>query len=366
MRQFILVAGVDYEFHGVDFRLFCNNRMKRLVARSKKNEDLTFRILDVRKGEVATHELTFSTGKRVEKITTLTPSPFKSITKANYDTTVVAGETHYRFKEGQRDKMSILDVYRAVQQVGVDAPGTLAELSIFSHAFMGGPILVNSFDDGIVRRTIMTSDLGPLSIPFMLPTGARDPDDMDPRAAKDFVPPTMTATALATFQSAFHPDGFIWIWGCAFPKLVHEMLHKIERHPSYKDRGVSDDEVFRITNFERAHADTLEDWLRPERGPIPDKTRIEIEFKFLKHFFCKVTEASYTHAIARNAKVKAFGGLMGTYSDYDKGTLPLMSVHKGFARHFTFYQNYLGFGFDPEGRKYGEYKPTFVCTPPSP
>jgi len=365
MRQFILVAGVDYEFNGVDFRLFCDNRMKRLAARNKKNEDLTFRILDVRKGEVTTHELTFPMGKRVEKITKLTPSPFKGISKANYDRTVVAGETHYRFKEGQRDKMSVLDVYRTLQQVGVDAPGTLAELSVFSHAWMGGPILVNSFDDGIIHLTV-PSPVGRFRVPLSLPSGARDPDDMDPRAAKDFVAPTMTAAALANLQAAFHPDGFIWIWGCAFPRVVHQMLHRIERHPSYKDRGVPDDEVFRISNFESAHADTLEDWLLPERGPIPDKTKIEIEFKFLTHFFCKVTEASYTHAIARNAKVKAFGGLMGTYSDYDKGTLPLMSVHKGFARHFTFYQNYLGFGFDPEGRKYGEYKPTFVCTPPSP
>jgi hypothetical protein len=363
MRQFILVAGVDYEFHGVDFRLFCDNRRKRLVARSKKTEDLTFRILDIRKGEVITHELTFPKGKQVEKVTKLTPSPFKSIGKANYDSTVVAGETHYRFKEGQRDKMSILDVYRTVQQVGVDAPGTLAELSIFSHAFMGGPILVNSFDDGIVNLTL--SFLGG-TFPFSLPSGARDPDDMDPRAAKDFVAPTMTAAALANLQAAFSPDGFIWIWGCAFPRLVHEMLHKIERHPSYRDRGVADDEVFKITNFDSAHADTLEAWLLPERGPIPDKKKIEIEFKFLKHFFCKITEASYTHALARNAQVKVFGGLMGTYSDYDQGSLPLMSVHKGFARHFAFYQNYLGFGFDPEGRKYGEYKPAFVCTPPSP
>lgn len=364
MKTYILVAGVDYEFKGVDFRIFCNNRLKRLTATNNKKEDLIFQIFDFRRGGVTTYEITYAGGKKIEKVNTLTPSPFKPITKANYDSSVSGGETHYRFKEGQRDKMSILDIYKAVQKVGTDAPNTLIELSFFSHAWMGGPILVNSFDDGVVNLIVP-----PLaaSVPFRLPSGARDPDDMDPRASKDFISPTMDASALANFQKAFHSDGYIWIWGCAFPRLVHEILHKIERHPSYKDSGVGDDVIFKITNFNAAQADLLERSIQPELGgPFPDKKKIEIKFKFLKYFFCKVTVSSYTHHIAKTAKAKAFGGVMGTYSEYDSGTLPLMSVHKGFAKHFTFYKNYLGFDFDPEGRKYGQYKPGFTCTTPTP
>src|SRR6266571_7310702 len=138
MKQFIIVAGVDYEFKGFDFPLRSNNRMKRILAGNKAKEDLTFKILDFAKGEVVTHEITFSGGKQAEKITKLSPSPFKRISKANYDSSVTDGETHYYFKDGQRDTMSILDVYKAVQQVGVDAPHTLVELSFFSHGFYGG------------------------------------------------------------------------------------------------------------------------------------------------------------------------------------------------------------------------------------
>jgi hypothetical protein len=364
-KNVILVAGVDYEFKGVDFRLFCDNRVKRLLASNNKSkDDMTFQIFDFRKGEVVTQETTFPGGKRTDKITKLSPSPFKAISKANYDATVSGGETHYHFKDGQKGIMSITDIYEAVQKVGINAPNTLVELSFFSHSWMGGPILVNSFDDGS-----FTINLPPFSTPISLPLpgGMRDPDDMDPRASKDFVPPTMDATQLGNFKKAFHSDGHVWIWGCAFPRLVHEILHKLEHHPKYKDSGLGDDEVFKFTNFNDAQAEVLERFLSGALGgPFPDRKNIEIKFKFLKHFFCLITVASYTHNIAKNANVKAFGGVMGTYSDYDTGPLPLMSVYKGFAKHFTFYKNYLGFTFDPEGRKYGAYLPGFSCPTPSP
>ena len=364
MKNFILVAGVDYEFKGVTFRSFCDNRMKRILASNRKKEDLTFQIFDFRKGEVVTHEFTYPAGKRIEKTTRLAPSPFKSISTANYDRTVSGGETHYQFKDGQRDTMSILDIYKAVQRVGINAPNTLAELSIFSHGWMGGPILVNSFDDNRVNLIIPPSSV---PLPFPLPSGARDPDDMDPRASKDFIPPTMDAVALSNFQHAFSKDGYIWIWGCAFPRLIHEILHKIETHPIYKERGLGDETVFKIKNLNSAQADLLEGWIMHALGgPFPDKRNIEIKFKFLKYFFCRITEESYSHHIAKNAKVKVYGAVQGTSSDYDSGLLPLMSVHRGFARHFTFYKNYLSFDFDPERRKYGEYKPGFTCAVPSP
>jgi hypothetical protein len=202
-------------------------------------------------------------------------------------------------------------------------------------------------------------------IPVPLASTARDPDDFDPRA-KDFSSPTMDAAVLADFANAFQPDGRIWLWGCAFPRLVHEVLHKIEHHPAYRQSGLGDDVVFRFRNLSTAQADLLEDWVEHVTGPFPNKRNIEIEFKFLKYFACLVNTAGYSHLIATRTGITTFAALMGTYSEYEKGPRPLMFVHKGFARHFTFYKNYLGFDFDPEGRRYGKYTPAFTCTPPAP
>jgi hypothetical protein len=351
LKQIILVAGVDYEFRGVNFRIFCDNRIKRILANNRGKTDMTFQIFDFRKGELVTQTTTFSGGKRIDKIAKITPSPFKPISKANYDKIVTNGETHYHFKDGQSDIMSIIDIYNAVRQIGINTPNTLVELSFFSHSWMGGPILVNSFDDGnLTLRGAM-----------------RDPDDKDPRASKDFIPPTMDAVQLANFKKAFHTDGYIWIWGCAFPRLVHEILHKIEHHPKYKTSGLGDEELFKITNLNTEQANLLEQILSSTIGvSLPNKKNIEIKFKFLRYFFCLITMASYTHHIAKNANVKTFGGVMGTYSDYDKGFLPLMSIYKGFAKHIAFYKNYLAFDFDPEGRQFGKYTPNFSCITPAP
>src|SRR5205814_1820680 len=134
--------------------------------------------------------------------------------------------------------------YQAVRDIGASATdkNTLIELSFFSHGWMGGPILVNSFDDRSTDPSGSPADLAGLTV--------RDPDDRDARAALDFIAPTMDAAALANFQNAFHPDGFVWIWGCAFPRLVHTLLTKIERNKNYKSSGVGDETVFTFNNLE--------------------------------------------------------------------------------------------------------------------
>lgn len=358
MKQYVLVAGVDYEFKGVNFRIFCDSRIKRAVNANRSKEDLTFTVIDFKSGEVITREVKYAGGKKSETVSK--DARYSGISQANYNRTVSGGEVHYDFKDGQTNVMSVLDVYGAVQKIGVNNPGTLQELSIFSHGWMGGPVLVDSDDNGIMTVRVPFVSR-PISV--VLPAAARDPDDKDPRAPKDFTPPTMNAADLLAFQTAFRPDGFIWIWGCAFPRTVHEILHKLEHNPGYRSSGIGDDVVLTFTNLSDAHVTMLENWLSMS---FPNRRRVEIKLKHLKYFFCQVNIAGYSQHIADNAKVRTFGALMGTYSEYDSGPIPLMHVHKGFARHFQFYKNYLGFGFDPEGRMYGEYKPGLTCVAPGP
>ena len=349
MKNVILVAGFDYAFKGVSFRSLVEKRMKSLIAANTAKDDMTFTILDVGGAEVATHAITYPGGTKTAAVTKVTPSPFTKPAMADFDRFFSNGEVHYKLKDGRSGLMSATDIYSEVQKIGADTAtaGTLMELSIFSHGSMGGPIFLNSHDDS--------------------PGGGRDPDDFDPRI-KDFSIPTMDTAALDSFQKAFHPDGFSWLWGCAFPRTVHEILHRVEHHASYKSSGLADDVVFHFTNFNTLQATTLETWLQTELGgPIPDKKNFDIEFKFLKLFFCKIISASYLHFIAMNSKVKAFGAVMGTYSGYDGaggGRTQLMRVSNTFSRHFSFYKNYFGFAFDLEGRNYGVYTPDFVCPPP--
>jgi len=353
MRRFVIIAGVDYERNGVNFRIFADNRVKRLVATNTAKEDLTFQVFDVRTGSVVTRAVTYPGGKKTEKVAAVTP--FTPVAPTHYNRLGSGTDVHYELRDGIRGLMSVTDVYAAVQTIGRDDPGTLRELSFFSHAWHGGPILINSFDDGIVTGP-------PLSVggpPTRTSVGAaRDPDDFDPRPAKDFTPPTMTTAELAEFRAAFHTAGIGWSWGCAFPRTIHEILHKLEQHRDYRRSGLADSTKLVFTNFRADHIGELTTTLGLA---VPDPKRVELTFGDLRRYFCLRTMDSYSHHLAVAADRIVFAGPIGTYSEYDTGPRPLMHVHDGFARHFTFYANYLGFTYDPEGRHYGAFLPTFTC-----
>lgn len=364
MRQYVLVAGVDYEFSGVNFRIFCDNRRKRIVESNKAHLELKFTTIDVRAGEIVVTDVTYPAGKKVESSSrSLALSP---VTRASYATvTFPDGSTHNRFKPGQWGTASILDVYRIVREIGVSAPGTLAELSFFSHGWMGGPILVNSMDDRTALMPVPSVAPAPATVLLTATGTMRDPDDMDPRPQYDFTAPTMDAAAQDLIQKAFAPDGFVWLWGCSFPAVVHHVLTAIERSSGYKNVGLADGDVLRLTNLSTDDVAYLETFLIPLIGPFPGpRSTVSVPFKYLKYFVCVANRSAFAAQIADASNVPSRAAPLGTYADYDTGRLPLMSVYPGFTAHFTFYRNYLGMTFDPEGRRYGIYKPSVSCPMP--
>ena len=81
MKQVLLVAGVDYEFKGVDFRELADNRRRLLDRRNTARVDLRFVTMDVRAGEVEVRDITFPGGKRTETVTST--KPFSPVTRAS-------------------------------------------------------------------------------------------------------------------------------------------------------------------------------------------------------------------------------------------------------------------------------------------
>jgi hypothetical protein len=357
VKNVILVAGFDYTFKGINFRGLAENRMRRLVNANVKQEELWFTIIDFAVPDMVTHTFTYAGGKQKEAVVKRTPSSYRKVSKSDYEDLGNSG--HYTLKEDLRGFMPPAEVYAEVQRIGRAAERTLMELSFFTHGHMGGPIIYNSFDDGqymvgdVLMRTVGND---------------RDPDDFDPRI-KDFSPPNMSPPDLAAFRRAFPDEGFVWLWGCVFPQLTHELLTKIENNPAYRDSGLGPEVIFRFTNLTSAQSSWLLRGIPRTAfgGGTPDPKNFEVAFKYLKHFFCQQITATYSHHMAYASDVKTFAAVVGTYSQFDTNVpLPLMNVYPGFSRHFAFYRNYLGFAFDPEGRNYGLHKPAFVCFAPTP
>jgi hypothetical protein len=360
VKQILLVSGVDYEFKGVDFRELANNRRKFLLKKNTKHEDVRFTTMDVRAGEVEQREVTFPGGKRTETVTS--SKTFDPVGKASYDMT----GGHPTFKPKQYKVMSITDVYAKVEDIGNSDPGSLAELSIFSHGWMGGPILVNSYDDRRMEISIPVPMAAPVTMTIPVTGTSRDPDDKDGRPQFDFQAPTMDAAKLALFRKAFASDGFAWLWGCAFPRVVHHSMWAMEHAKAYKSSGLGDDVVLDMTQVTTDDIGFLEKLLAPKLGAFPSHTSAKVAFKWMKWAICIANISAYATALATAANVDVRAAALGTYAEYDTGGDRLMNVYPGFTGHFTFYKNYMGFTFDPEGRRYAVYKPGMTCTAPSP
>lgn len=96
---------------------------------------------------------------------------------------------------GPDKRMSILELYRYLNKVGLEAPGSVIEVGIYSHAFLYGPIIWNTFD--------LTDD-----------DTARDPADLDGRS-KDWDSAGLM-TSFPDLKQALADDGIFKVWGCNF------------------------------------------------------------------------------------------------------------------------------------------------------
>ncbi len=240
--------------------------------------------------------------------------------------------------------------------------GTLAELSFFSHGWMGGPILVNSFDD----RNASSGDAGILSGLTL-----RNPDDKDPRAELDFADPNMDDNDIKNFQDAFDKDGIVWAWGCAQPQPVNNLLYKIETNSNYSATGVKDETVFQLDNLSSDQINkilkaTLQGLLG-DSAYIVSASSVKLKFKFIKYVFSIISQSTYSAVIASVSKAKTYGALVGTSAIFEpsSGANYLMKIDPVYRRNCNFYKNYLGFKLDPEGRNYGEYLPSMNFPTPT-
>ena len=127
---------------GVDFRIVLQQPDEADGRREHPKEELSFQVFDFPAGEVVTHDVTYPGGKKSESVTRT--QPFTAITTAHYDRIVTGADVRYRSRTVRAGMMSVTDIYGAVRAIGVSNPGELLELSFFSHAWHGGPILVNS------------------------------------------------------------------------------------------------------------------------------------------------------------------------------------------------------------------------------
>lgn len=351
----VLVAGFDYERSGADFRTLALNRMKLLIGRHQAAHRAAksslaqmidsaprFVLFDVESGTV---RKAIAGGPKGEWAWS-DVATFKPVSVSNYS------HGGRRFDTAQAGTLSITDVYDHVRGLGRTEAGSVAELSFLSHGWIGGPILVNSFDH-----------LGDTD-------NSRDPDDRDGRGSKDFIAPTMPPSALDEFRAAFADGGIVWVWGCVFARSPHQVVHQVLAGVSRRKttlEKLADTDSFHFS-FSQADAD-LFFAVDPNFFPKKEGGKFALDFDRsfgdVKTFLGGRLSETYCQAIANASQRVCIGALPGTYADYARGVaLPVMVVptrHPPYDDDFTnpirVWTTCLGRTLDHEGRHYGRYEP---------
>jgi hypothetical protein len=109
--------------------------------------------------------------------------------------------------ENASDYLGATDVYAYLNGVGANRPGTVADFSIFSHSWQGGPILYDT--------NSQTQRAG---------HAERDSHDLDMRGSQDFVSPNKENWS--DMPKAFASDAQSHVWGCfATTVFLHMVQH---------------------------------------------------------------------------------------------------------------------------------------------
>jgi hypothetical protein len=250
------------------------------------------------------------------------------------------------------DSISVSDVYDYLADVGAKRPNTIKELTIFSHAYAGGPILVNSKD-------LSGSNT------------ARDMLDKDPRARKDFTAANMQ---LDQFSKAFATDATSIVWGCIawtfMKKLVLFTIAQKSKIPN------PDDKKFQFT-WTKDWVEDLQTFHNLLGGDSKSNNSAKLSLNDIKIVVANAINDTYMQKLAGASKNRVLGALPGTYSDLDDtgpiaerflhvpvGPKSNNSATENFSGVLDFYNKVMGVSFEPTmyggwtpfGRGYGIYK----------
>jgi hypothetical protein len=371
-KQFILVAGVDWLNFTIDYGLFCENRM-RILLRNHAGSALKFTILNFAKGTITTVET-----ERPGVSTTKTEKKFKPILAKEYRIDPeFPGDPDFIGKA--KGKMSVVDVYKAVQQIGKDSPGELVEMSWFYRGmYHSYPDLTHTYQYLEDRSYYL-----------------RSPESLDPDFYLDFAPQNMNRTKkdgkksdFENFTSAFSSDGYIWLWGgYLIPSYAgetdFELFKALEKSlGAILYTGIPDTSLIDISGFTASQYERLSDRLElhfyltlreekteftflpdllEKRTPFPREFLVDkVPFSFIKYFISGV-ESSAGVALMHATKIKTYAA-----SEYlpdepdDSSPTGLFHIPEKFGSYIDFFRTYYNIKTDPEDRLYMEYTAAFT------
>lgn len=345
-KKILLVAGYNYAGR-YDYAESCKRRMNYLLFKNPSwisDKSVEFYLFSFEKGTITKNSII--EGQRVWETIN---DRFTPITKTLYD-----GKA---FQKADTNVLSITDMYEFIYHVGQTEPSSIYEVSIISHANAEGPILVNSYQREPYKPNGSQQNL-------------RDPWDKDGRS-KDFNTKNLSATNRAHFTAAFAPNGYFWLWGCTFPRLVYTILYqtfsrnKKSRVAQYKD---TDNIKFSYRQDQaNAYYAYIPFFFPPTKT---DGTVQRTDLKFtrtfgqIKDLFKALTLNTYAGLLSFDTFIPCRSAFIGTWSEPEKSPVKKQYRVEAIYREkppfpfiIDFFKIHLGLAEDPEKRGFAVFDP---------
>ncbi|MBK7129040.1 MAG: hypothetical protein IPH66_06710 [Crocinitomicaceae bacterium] len=359
MKNFVLVAGVDYvpiflKKTPTDFLHYCNKQLEKLYSKEKSNEDLNFYVVDIRRGKIHLISYLFNSATSTHSKNTTIFKTFDPVVFSNYFDVNGDGKK-IRFHPNQKNIISKRTIYELIEMIGTSNPETLKELSVFSHAYLDGPILLNSAQESSNYTDFLGNEIDVVSLGY-------DPNDYDMRMWDFTTFYNLTAwpdnaDRIVAFKAAFHPEGIVKIWGCNFWKLTNKLLAKIRSNVAYKRAGLTNDVIFNFSSLSFTD-DMLKNIINPVlKTSYVKEDKITLKFLDIRRVFCRLYTFTYPHVFSKFIERKIQAALPATYADIS----PTFRISSLTFENVIFYQNYFEIETDDERLNYGIYKPDFDC-----
>ena len=240
--------------------------------------------------------------------------------------------------------LGIESLYQYLHEVGTAHPGSVHEVSVFSHAFFDGPILWDTFQtDGTNGTPDFRND--PIK---------RDPNDLDGRR-KDWNA-SGEMSSFKQLEAAFAADGSFKIWGCNAERYIGQMIRQAQSKAGPK---FDHDTLFTFAHTDTETADPeVTSQAVFERITLAHMMRSEIEFRL----------AMYCGAAALFLKRPVFGAPPGAGSNFGQkaGNSVMFVNQKDNAPIFSFYDRELAAKAAKDADGYYDFRQLLQASLPTP
>ena len=276
--------------------------------------------------------------------------------------------------------LSVSNIYNYIETLGQNAKGSLVELHVFSHAWIGGPILANTKD---FSEWDAAASKWNYSDKYL---------DKDGRS-EDFDSGRTVVKSMSDFKAAFASDAFSMIWGCNAYASPKQIVNQTRKYKKFKEMVKSPDKKLLQLVFNRDDwgEDTEEEFHDLVQDTKPYTTGKKSEKKSLndiKKILQTILDDTYMKKLAQGTGSDVLGALPGTYANLDQkyqSKFGIMLMHvplgkkyndhvneKDFSKGYVnfrpilkFYKDFLAVQFRPDGeydkktygRGYAVYKP---------